>query len=215
MTAENSARATRPSRSIEVLAAAQRRKSQTKRARVQKTVDDMLLSGEAITFAAVARKARVSTWLVYAEGVRGHIEQAIAHQAEKPPGKESPDAPSSVSLRTDLALTRAEIKLLRTERDTLRRNMQRLLGRQLDQPHTAELIERIDSLLAENRTLASQLHQVLQEGAGLRERVAELEEDLGAARTSLRRMIRDHSQMPSRHTQVDEQERDGQHQRHR
>jgi hypothetical protein len=42
------------------------------------------VAGETITFPAVARAAGVSTWLVYAKGVREHIEAARGRQAIKP-----------------------------------------------------------------------------------------------------------------------------------
>ncbi len=193
MTSQPQPSAASPSRAAEVLKQARQRDSQKKRARVRNTVEDMLTNSEPITFTAVARKAKVSTWLVYADGVREHIEQAVAHQAEQSTNDGPPDEATPASLRTDLALARAEIKHLRAQRDTLRRNTQRLLGRQLDQVHTTELIERIDSLVAENRTISTQLHQALETNAGLQSRVVELEEDLGAARTSLRRMIKEHS----------------------
>jgi hypothetical protein len=53
----------------------------------------MLRSGDPVSFAAVARTARVSTWLVYAEGVR---------EAEPAPGGRDPAAelspwPASIS----------------------------------------------------------------------------------------------------------------------
>jgi hypothetical protein len=62
----------------QVLREARRRDSLTKRQRVRDTLEGMIRRGDQITFAAVARAARVSTWLVYADGVRKHIEQARA-----------------------------------------------------------------------------------------------------------------------------------------
>jgi hypothetical protein len=193
MSTPNSSSMTGPKRSADVLRQARRRDSQTKRTRVRSTVDDMLASGERISFTAVARKARVSTWLVYADGVREHIENAIAHQAHNFVSKDPFDDASPWSLRTDLALARAEIKCLRAERDNLRRSTQRLLGHQLEQAHTSELIERVDSLVAENQAVSAQLDQKLQENSMLQRRVIELEEEVAAARTALRRMIKEQS----------------------
>jgi hypothetical protein len=68
-------------RRTEALHAARKRDSQTKRAHVRSTVEKMLLEGDPVTFTTVARTARVSTWLVYAEGVREHIQAAIKQQA--------------------------------------------------------------------------------------------------------------------------------------
>ena len=75
----------------------------------------------------------------------------------------------------------------------LRHNAQRLLGQQLDQVNLADLVARVDALAHENRQLASERQQARSESAALRSRVTELEEDVAAARTALRRMIREHS----------------------
>jgi phage shock protein A len=96
-------------------------------------------------------------------------------------------------LRTDLVLARAEIKRLRTDNEKLRHNAQRLLGQQLDQVNVADLVARVDALAHENRQLASERQQARSENVALRSRVTELEEDVAAARTALRRMIREHS----------------------
>jgi hypothetical protein len=47
-------------------------------------VDAMVARGDAVTFAAVAKAAGVSNWLVYAEGVREHIEAARKKQEGQP-----------------------------------------------------------------------------------------------------------------------------------
>jgi predicted nuclease with TOPRIM domain len=168
-----------------------RRDSDAKRAHVRDTVEKMLLASERITFAAVARRAKVSSWLVYAEGVREQIQTAIRQQAEEPPETRDRSSAGVASLRTDLALAREEIKRLRSDNDRLRRTAQRLLGQQFDQVNVAELIARIDTLVNENRRLAHELHQTTKENTGLQSRLTELEEDVTAARTALRRMIRE------------------------
>ncbi len=58
----------------DVLREARKQDSLAKRMRVLAVVDDMKANGDPMTFLAVARKAGVSNWLVYAEGVREHIE---------------------------------------------------------------------------------------------------------------------------------------------
>jgi chromosome segregation ATPase len=177
----------------QALIEARRRDSDSKRTRVRDTVEKMLLASERITFAAVARQAKVSSWLVYADGVREHIQTAIDQQAEQPPEVRDGTAASATSLRTDLALARGEISRLRTEHESLRRKAQRLLGQQLDQVHADELRSRLDTLVGENRRLSEGLQQTAHENATLRARIAELEEDVAAARTALRRMIREQS----------------------
>ena len=175
----------------QILRDARRRDSETKRAHVRRTVESMLLSGEPLTFASVARRARVSTWLVYADGVREHIQTAIRQQADHPAEDKSSSRASTASLHTDLALARDEIKRLRSDKDKLRRNAQQLLGQQLDQANVEELIARVDALVDDNRQLAVKLQESTQQCTALRSQVTELEEDVAAARTALRRMIRE------------------------
>ena len=176
----------------QVLREARRRDSLTKRQRVLAAVQEMEQRREPVTFAAVARHARVSNWLVYAEGVREHIEAAIKRQAAQPVTDHRAGlAPSAASLRTDLELARQEIRDLRADRDKLRDAIRRQLGQQLDAISATDLTTRIGELTRHNQQLAGQASQAAADSQALRARVAELEADLAAARTSLRRMIRD------------------------
>ena len=68
----------------DVLREARRRDSERKRDQVFRAVDAMKRDGTPITFAAVARNAKVSQWLVYADGVRDYIETARSAQAAVP-----------------------------------------------------------------------------------------------------------------------------------
>jgi Family of unknown function (DUF6262) len=176
---------------IQALHDARRRDSESKRNHVRKTLESMVLARDTVTFASVARRARVSTWLVYADGVREHIQTAMRQQAEEPIAAKNTDTISVAGLRTDLALAREDIKRLRADNEKLRRNAQRLLGQQLDQVNVTELISRVDTLVNENRRLAEEIKQTSTENTALRSRLTELEEDVTAARTALRRMIRD------------------------
>jgi len=63
-------------RPADALREARKRDSLAKRTRVFQVVDDLKATGEPITFLGVAKAARVSNWLVYAEGVREHIDAA-------------------------------------------------------------------------------------------------------------------------------------------
>jgi hypothetical protein len=176
---------------IQALHDARRRDSESKRTHVRNTVESMVLAGDTVTFASVARHARVSTWLVYADGVREHIQSAMRQQAEEPIPTKNSGTIGAASLRTDLSLAREEIKRLRADNEKLRRNAQRLLGQQLDQVNVTELIARVDTLVNENRRLTGEIKQTSTENTALRSRLIELEEDVTAARTALRRMIRE------------------------
>jgi cell division protein FtsB len=177
------------------LAEARRRHSLDKRARVLTVLATLEKQGKPLTFAAVARAARVSTWLTYASGVREHIEAAQLRQAHStPPSAATASPPSALSLRTELEIARQEIKDLRDERDRLQAALRHQLGYQLDAIHAADAADaatRADELTARNQDLTRQLQEASAENVTCRARITALEDDLTAARTSLRRMIRD------------------------
>jgi hypothetical protein len=184
-----------PSRApVEVLRAARQRDSAEKRRRVLTAVQDLLESGEPITFAKVARMAGVSTWLAYAPGVREHIERARTRQAARPHHqRQAGTAATSASHQTDLLLAREEIRQLRTQLAELRQGLRHDLGRQLDQLGSRDASLRVAELTRENQRLASAERQAAAENKALTARITELEDDVTAARTSLRRMIRERS----------------------
>lgn len=178
------------------LAEARRRHSLDKRARVLTVLGTLEKQGQPLTFAAVARAARVSTWLTYAPGVREHIEAAQLRQAHSTPTSATGSPPSLLSLRTELESARREIKALRAERDRLQAALRHQLGQQLDAMHTPDSATRADELTAVNQDLTRQLQRASSENATSNARITALEEDLAAARTSLRRMIRDENLRP-------------------
>jgi len=118
----------------DVLREARKKDSLAKRARALAVVDDMKAKGQPITFLGVARAAGVSNWLVYAEGVREHIEAARkGQQGVQRRERQSGMSASAASLAVDLELARAELTRLRQERDQLKAKVQRALGHQIDQ----------------------------------------------------------------------------------
>lgn len=151
-------------------------------------LERMLGDGTPITFASVARAAEVSTWLVYAPGVREAVAESRARQRTR--AVTSKPDPGSPSLQVDLALARAEISRLRADRDQHQQQLRLALGTQLDNLAKAELIGRIDELTHANAQLAAAASQARADNENLRALLAELEDDLAAARTSLRTMIR-------------------------
>ncbi|MFF0062704.1 DUF6262 family protein [Streptomyces sp. NPDC005279] len=187
--------AEKPSRTpSEVLRAARQRDSADKRGRVLKAVQNMLRDNRRITFAAVAREAAVSTWLVYAPGVRERIDQARARQAAQGyQDHQSGRKASGASEQTDLLLAREEIKRLRSENSHLRQQARVHLGQQVEQLGTQDMVKRVDELSEENLRLSTAEREATAENVELRRRITELEDDLSGARTSLRRMIREQS----------------------
>jgi hypothetical protein len=174
---------------------ARRRDSDTKRAHVLATLERMQDEDVPITFASVAKQAGVSTWLVYASGVREHIDHARAHQIRQPPPNSTGDALAH-DLHADLALARAEIRRLRAEREQHQQQLRLALGARLDNLAKVDLVARVDELNHTNGELVATTDQLRSDNQALTTRVSELEDDLAAARTSLRRMIRDENRPP-------------------
>jgi hypothetical protein len=178
------------------LQAARAKDSQDKRRRALATIEALEAGGAPITFPALAKAAGVSTWLVYAEGIREHVEAARRRQADHglgPPARPAvPDQQRATpsSLRTDLAVAREEIRRLRAEHDRLRKRLRLHLGAEIEGPDRAQLIARVADLEAVNRQLIAERHARVAEADTVRRRVDELEDELTAVRESLRRVIR-------------------------
>ena len=186
---------TAPSRAQAMLAA-RAKASQDKRQRVLAAVQALEAAETPVTATAVATAAGVSTWLVYADGVRDHVQAARRRQAERDPGP-GPAAPpgrgepvTQASLRTDLAIAQAEIRRLRAEHGKLRTRLRLQLGAEIEGPDRAELIARVAGLEATTRQLAADRDARAAEASHAQRRTRELEDDLTAARESLRRAIR-------------------------
>ena len=180
----------------QAMLAARAKASHDKRQRALAAIQALEAAGTPVAATAVATAAGVSTWLVYADGVREHLEAARRRQAERghAPGPVTPPARGEpvthASLRTDLAIARDEIRRLRAERDKLRARLRLQLGAEIEGPDRAELIARVASLEAASRQLASERDARAAEASHAQRRVRELEDELTAARESLRRVIR-------------------------
>lgn len=160
----------------DVLREARKKDSLAKRSRVLAVIDEMKANDEPITFLGVARAARVSNWLVYAEGVREHVEAARKGQAARTAREQrAGTTASTASLATDLELTRDELRRTRDERDRLKAKVQRGLGHQVAQAGTTELAARIRDLTAKAGQQDAELAQA-------RTQLAELTAELTAER---------------------------------
>jgi len=191
----------------DVLREARKKDSLAKRSRVLAVIDDMKATGELITFLGVARAARVSNWLVYAEGVREHIEAARKGQATRMAREQGAGTTASTaSLATDLELTRDELRRTRDERDRLKAKVQRGLGHQVTQAGTTELAARIRDLTAKAVQQDAELAQARAQLAGLTSERDEALDEIAGLRTALRQMTRQqnaHSQdLPGEGTHV-------------
>jgi hypothetical protein len=185
---------------VVALKAARAKDSELKRRRALAALEAMEASGASITFTAVANAAGVSTWLVYAQGIREHIDAARGRQANDsaapiptPSGKHST---TPASLRTDLAIARDQIKTLRAERDKLQQRLRLQLGAEIEAPDRARLTARVADLEALNRRLIAERDARTIETDTAKRHAAELEDELSAARESLRRVIKSQNRTP-------------------
>lgn len=181
----------------DALREARRRDSQAKRARVLAAVDTMKDSGTAITFLGVARAAGVSNWLVYADGVREHIEAAMKGQDKAARRRrEAGSGASAASLATDLELLRAENKTLREERDSLKRAVQRSLGTTLDQAGVKSATQQIGDLRAEIQRVKDELVAVRAENSDVKRKLVDAQEEVIAVREAGRQMFKSINRTP-------------------
>jgi Family of unknown function (DUF6262) len=182
------------------LKAARAKDSELKRRRALAALEALEASGASITFTAVAKAAGVSTWLVYAEGIREHIDAAqdrhSNHRESSTPTVRSTQPATPASLRTDLAIAREQIKVLRAERDQLQQRLRLQLGAELEAPDRAHLTARVADLEAINRQLVAERDARTIEADTAKGRTTELEDELSAARESLRRVIKAQNRAP-------------------
>ena len=183
------------------LKAARAKDSELKRQRTLAALEALEATGAPITFTAVAKAARVSTWLVYADGIREHIDAARHRQINHPRETGTPTAPSTqpvtpASLRADLAIAGEHIKTLRAERDKLQQRLRLQLGAELEAPDRAHLTARVADLETINRQLVAERDARAIEADTAKRRLTELEDELSAARESLRRVIKAQNRAP-------------------
>lgn len=179
-----------PRTPAQVLHEARRKDSRDKRARVLSVVDHLIADGEPVTFTGVARAANVSHWLVYAEGVREHIEAARRRQGRAAANGARAGAKEPTGWKLEKQLLREDNRRLRDEVERLKGAVRRSLGQQLDQFGAADLGTRVDELTEQNERLQAELDKALTQIKDLTDQLDEAQDDLTGARESLRRMIR-------------------------
>lgn len=144
----------------------------------------------------MAKAADVSRWLVYTDAVREQVDAARRRQAEGATPRAlalrfDDQGTTPASLRTDLAIARGEIRRLRAECDTLTQRLRLQLGAEIEGPDRARLITRVAELEVVNRQLVAERSADNVKAEAANHRIDELEDDLSAARESLRRIIKD------------------------
>ncbi|MFE9171338.1 hypothetical protein ACFYNZ_17745 [Streptomyces kebangsaanensis] len=103
---------------------------------------------------------------------------------------------SPASLKADLAMAREEITALRDERARLREAVRQQLGHRLGRVSNRQLTDRVTELTERVRQLERPEAHARTEAEQLGSRIAELQAGLAAARTSLRKMIRQQAGPP-------------------
>jgi hypothetical protein len=165
------------------LARARRQESQTKRARADQTLTQMLDTGEPITFAALARQARVSVSLLYADkDLSARVADARDRQRQAGPDRAWRLPPRSLvteqSLRAELANTKEQLRQLHQEIGLLRDRLARNLGAEADLARGRASASMLDQL----ETRAGQLTAY---NSALQRRVTQLEANPREANDSI------------------------------
>jgi hypothetical protein len=126
------------------------------------------------------------------KGVREYILNAREAQAAQPVrARRTGQSTSEASLRTDLELAKQDNRRLRCEVDRLKKALRQQLGTQLEVASTESLRQRIDELSEANNRYRSENVHLATELNEIRAQLHIAEDDLAAARASLRRMIRE------------------------
>lgn len=180
-----------PKARVERLTQHRRDVGQAKETAALKAVEDLLAHGQPITFTGVQREASVSSWFVYNNvRVRAAIDRARS-QTPLPAPRPTAVRASAESLRADLAQSRAEVADLRRERERLRTRLRRDLGAAMEQQDAATLVARVQGLERDRAALSAELVQARVELSQSQEETSLLRGDLDAARSALRRMMRE------------------------
>lgn len=173
---------------------ARRRDGRAKRQRATDALDAMELSGEAITFPAVARRAGVSVSLLYADAAlasriataRDRQRQAGPERAWRLPAR---SLVTEQSLRTELANANERTRRLAEEASLLREQLRRHLGAIGDAARGERLSPLLEQLEQRTAELEADNHRQRQRIAQLEAEARELADTLEAARAMNRELM--------------------------
>ena len=166
----------------------QRKKdSKAKRQAVLSTIVAMERTCTPITVAEVARRARVSPWLVRQEPLMTAVKKAQSSLAGHLPAS-GPDS-SDASLQVERDLLRQENQRLRHEIRRSQNRISELLGDQIDGTDAHSQSLRVQELTDQNIALSQQASEVTQEAGRLQQELAGLTSDLDAAHTVNRSLM--------------------------
>ncbi len=162
-----------------------KRESKSKRQAVLATVQAMERTRVPITVAEVARRARVSPWLVRQEPLMQEVRNAKARLTS---GVQATDS-NGGSLSVERELLRQENQRLRQEIHRYRQRISELLGDQIDGTDAHSQGVRVQELTDQNAALSRQASEATQLVHQLQQRLAALSTDLDAAHTVNRSLM--------------------------
>ena len=176
------------------LARARRHDSRTKRVRARQALQEMIDTGQRITFAAVARHAGVSVSLIYADA---DLAAAVADARDRQQqaglqrtwGLPTRSLVSEQSLRTDLANVNEQVRQLHEENTLLRQRLARSLGADADAARGRALAPFLDRLEDRAAELEAENHQLRRRIGDFETELRDVTDSLHAARAANRDLM--------------------------
>lgn len=189
----------------EILRQVRRRDGDLKRQAALEAISALESSNAAITFPAVARRARVSVSLLYTDrelagriaAGRDRQRQAGRDRAWQLPAR---SLVTEASLRADLANARDHVRRLTEEVSILRERLARSLGADADIARGRALVPLIDELEKRAAELEAENHDQRQRLTQLEAEFRELAETLDAARVMNRELMGELNRRPEHGT---------------
>jgi cell division protein FtsB len=167
----------------EALTRARRADSDRRRQRVEHALELLTAAGEELTVAAVARAARVSRAFLYRHGdLRAQVLERMAAAPPSVPATSAATRVSDASLLAEVVNQRERNQRLARHIAKLEARLSELLGEQVFRASGLGAPDNIEQLHRRVTTLE-------QDNALLRQEVADLEDELGAARAVNRELL--------------------------
>lgn len=182
----------------EKLIAAKKADSRRKRSAVLRSIQHLSQSPDPITVPAIARHARVSTWLIYNVPELKQAFLNAAKQQTRPAKPSQPGrTPSIQSLTGELAHLAARLAKTTAERDRYRKIIQTSVGAQLEERTTDELTARIADLENALASTRNQLQAAEHQFQSLQDELEDTRDQLRAAQRNNRLLIQEDNNVVS------------------
>lgn len=163
--------------------------SKDKRQAVLSAISVLERTQSRITVAEVARRARVSPWLVRQRPLLDQVRQAQDRASTAAAGNPTPDGAATGSHATERLLLRQENQRLREETVQLKQRISELLGDRIDGTDAITQTRRADELANQNAILSQQAAEALGKLHQLELASNELASELSATQTVNRALM--------------------------